>query len=39
MDRYDVTATIRSSFALYNTRGEIDALVTGLDRVQEIFGR
>ena len=39
MDRYDVTATIRASFALYNTRDEIDALVTGLDRVQEIFGR
>ena len=37
MDRYDVTATVRASFALYNTRDEVDALVAGLGRVQEIF--
>ena len=39
MERFDVTATIRASFALYNTRHEIDVLVAALDRVQEIFGR
>ncbi len=39
MERFDVTATIRASFALYNTRDEIDTLVAALDRVQEIFGR
>ncbi len=39
MERFDVTATIRASFALYNTRDEIDALAAALDRVQEIFGR
>jgi len=38
MDRYDVPATVRASFGLYNTRAEIDALVDGLRRVQEIFG-
>ena len=38
MDRMGVTATARASFALYNTRAEIDALVEALGRVQEIFG-
>ena len=39
MDRYDVAATVRASFGLYNTRQEVDALVEALGRVQEIFGR
>jgi cysteine desulfurase/selenocysteine lyase len=39
MERYDVAATVRASFGLYNTRAEIDALVRALGRVQEIFGR
>jgi cysteine desulfurase / selenocysteine lyase len=38
MDRFDVAATVRASFGLYNTRDEIDALVASLRRVQEIFG-
>jgi cysteine desulfurase/selenocysteine lyase len=38
MDRYDVPATLRASFALYNTREEADALASALSRVQEIFG-
>jgi len=38
MDRFGVAATVRASFAIYNTRDEIDALVRGLDKVQEIFG-
>ena len=38
MDRYDVAATVRASFGLYNTKAEADALVNALQRVQEIFG-
>lgn len=38
MDRFGVPATARASFALYNIREEIDALVRGLYRVKEMFG-
>jgi len=38
MDRFDVAATVRASFGLYNTRDEVDALVASLRHVQEIFG-
>ena len=38
MDRYGVPATARASFAFYNTRAEVDALVRGLHRVLEVFG-
>jgi len=38
MDRFDIAATIRASIGMYNTREEIDVLVAGLGRVQEIFG-
>jgi cysteine desulfurase/selenocysteine lyase len=37
MQRFGVPATARASLALYNTRGEIDALVEALGRVREIF--
>ena len=37
MDRFGVTATARASFALYNTRAEVDALVEGLVKVKELF--
>jgi cysteine desulfurase/selenocysteine lyase len=37
MDRFGVPATARASFALYNTKEEIDALVRGLHKVQEMF--
>jgi cysteine desulfurase/selenocysteine lyase len=37
MDRFGVPATARASFALYNTRGEVDALAKGIDRVIEVF--
>ncbi|HKR39237.1 MAG TPA: cysteine desulfurase [Paraburkholderia sp.] len=37
MDRYGVPATVRASFALYNTRAEVDALLDGLARVEEVF--
>jgi cysteine desulfurase/selenocysteine lyase len=37
MDRFGVPATARASFALYNTKEEVDALVRGLHKVQEMF--
>ncbi len=37
MARFGVPATIRASFALYNTREEVDALVAGVIESQEIF--
>lgn len=39
MDRLGVAATARASFALYNTRAEVDALIEGLMVVREVFGR
>jgi len=38
MDRYKIDATARASFGLYNTKEEIDALVKGIKKVQEVFG-
>jgi cysteine desulfurase/selenocysteine lyase len=37
MDRYGVTATIRASLGIYNTREEIDVLMRALERVREVF--
>jgi cysteine desulfurase/selenocysteine lyase len=37
MDRLGVAATTRASFALYNTREEVDRLVDGLDDVRRVF--
>ncbi len=37
MERFGVPATARVSFALYNTREEVDALVTALQKVREVF--
>ena len=37
MERYGVPATARASFALYNTRAEIDRLVAGLHMVRDLF--
>jgi cysteine desulfurase/selenocysteine lyase len=39
MDRFQVPATVRASFACYNTRDEVDTLVEGLEKVQGVFGR
>ncbi|MGH9443326.1 MAG: SufS family cysteine desulfurase [Thermoanaerobaculia bacterium] len=39
MDRFGVPATARASFALYNTRDEVDALVAGLGKVRELLAR
>jgi cysteine desulfurase / selenocysteine lyase len=37
MDRFGIPATARASFAVYNTRSEIDALVGGIKKVKEVF--
>ena len=37
MARFGVPATARASFAFYNTREEIDALIQGIHKVQEMF--
>ncbi len=37
MQRFRIPATARASFALYNTRAEVDALVAGIQKVKEIF--
>jgi cysteine desulfurase / selenocysteine lyase len=37
MQRYKIPATARASFALYNTREEVDALVEGIKKVKEVF--
>ena len=37
MTRLDIAGTVRASFALYNTKEEIDALVAGLRRVVQMF--
>ncbi len=38
MDRFGVSAMVRASFGIYNTRADVDALIDGLARVREIFG-
>ena len=37
MERFGVPATVRASFAVYNTKGEVDALVRGIRKVHEVF--
>jgi cysteine desulfurase / selenocysteine lyase len=37
MKRFGVDSTARASFAMYNTKQEIDALVRGIERVREVF--
>jgi cysteine desulfurase / selenocysteine lyase len=38
LNRFGVTSTCRASFALYNTRAEVDALVTALRKAEALFG-
>jgi cysteine desulfurase/selenocysteine lyase len=38
MDRYGIPATTRASLACFNTEQELDALVRGIRKVQELFG-
>jgi cysteine desulfurase / selenocysteine lyase len=37
MTRFGVAGTARASFALYNTREEVEALVAGIERVRRMF--
>jgi cysteine desulfurase / selenocysteine lyase len=37
MQRFGIPATVRASFGLYNTTAEVDALVAGIKKVQEVF--
>jgi cysteine desulfurase/selenocysteine lyase len=39
MQCFGIAGTARASFALYNTRPEVDALAAGLHKVQEMFQR
>jgi cysteine desulfurase/selenocysteine lyase len=38
MRRFDVVATSRASFAIYNTRAEVDALAAAIGKCKELFG-
>lgn len=37
MDRLGILGTVRASFAMYNTKDEVDALVDGVRRVSRMF--
>jgi cysteine desulfurase / selenocysteine lyase len=38
MDRYGIVSTARASFAFYNTRADVDALVRALHKARELLG-
>lgn len=38
MQRFNIPATSRASFAMYNTKEEVDVLVNGLKKIIEAFG-
>jgi cysteine desulfurase / selenocysteine lyase len=38
MERFGIPATARASFAVYNTRQEVDALVSGILKAREVLG-
>jgi cysteine desulfurase/selenocysteine lyase len=38
MQRFGIPATVRASFAFYNTPDEIEALVRGVERARKVFG-
>ena len=37
MQRLGIEGTVRASFAMYNTKSEIDILVAGIERVSKMF--
>lgn len=37
MDRYKIEGTVRASFAMYNTKAEIDVMIAGLKRIKQIL--
>jgi cysteine desulfurase / selenocysteine lyase len=38
MQRFGIPATVRASFAFYNTTEEIEVLVRGVERARKVFG-
>jgi cysteine desulfurase/selenocysteine lyase len=38
MQRFGIPATVRASFAFYNTLDEIDLLARGVERARQVFG-
>jgi cysteine desulfurase / selenocysteine lyase len=38
LSRFGVTSTARASFAMYNTRQEVDILVEALEKARKFFG-
>lgn len=38
MERFGIPATARASFAFYNTRTEVDALIQAIDKCKQVFG-
>lgn len=38
MKRFNIPATSRASFAMYNTKEEVDVLIDGLKKIIEVFG-
>jgi cysteine desulfurase/selenocysteine lyase len=38
MDFFQIPATARASFAMYNTKEEIDVLIQGIDSIIKVFG-
>ena len=37
MDRYGIPGTVRASFAVYNTRAEVDTMVSALERIMPML--
>ena len=37
MDFYDIPATARASFAIYNTKEDVDKLIEGIEKTKEVF--
>ena len=37
MDFYDIPATARASFAIYNTKEDVDKLIEGIEKAKEVF--
>ena len=37
MNRLGISGTVRASFALYNTKEEVDALISGIQRIRKMF--
>jgi cysteine desulfurase/selenocysteine lyase len=38
MDRFGIPATVRASLGIYNSKDDVEALVAGIRKVQEVFG-